>query len=124
MLEKTRREVKSVAAKREIHLAITSIRVLRAELKTAMINDEAVKDAVKLADRHGHLELSAKLQAMLEVDLETDQDDYRIEPVKGGKWKASVVLRGKTYKLGSYSDTQEAVDVIKEFTLAFKNSGD
>lgn len=122
MLEIAAKEVKSVAAKREISLARSALRVIRAELKGLMIDDEVVRGAIRLADRHKEFELSAKLQKFLEVDTAEDQDDYLIE-LKDGKWKASVVIKGKTYKLGSYEDPQSAVDDIDEFKGAF-NDGD
>ena len=122
MLDKAETEVKSAEARREIVIARSGMRSLRASLKRADVDDEVLKDAIRLADRCNQPELSARLEGLLEVDTADDQDDYRIE-LKDGKWKASVVINGKTYQLGNYENPQSAVDVVDEFKSAF-NSGE
>ena len=123
MLEQAEKEVKSIEAKREIVIARSGIRTLRAALKQADIDDEVIRDAIRLADRCDKIELSEQLQAMLDVDFSDDQD-YRVELTKDGMWKASVSIRGEVYKLGNYSDPQLAVDVVEEFKAGFKVDGE
>ncbi len=123
MLEKAEKEVESVEAKREIAIARSGFRAIKAELKSAMVDDETVRDAIRLADQCNQPELSARLEKFLEVDPADDQDDYRVELIDS-RWKASVVISGKTYQLGSYGDPQVAVDVIDEFTTAFDMNRD
>ena len=145
MLQQALKEVKSDEAKREIGVALIAIKRMQEELGTAMRDDNAIKDAIKLCVGYENISLKRRLKRMLPADYDKpiihdfekmharltkpkkrrrviSRKNYRSSKYHGvnwvesrKKWQARLTRKGITYNLGFHKIETDARDAVIKF---------